>query len=113
MSVLVSDELKSIIGNLAEPYWVTTEPFPYRDFCREIVPPDGRNPVFPDGAVGIRVDDDFWAVAALPWECRFYSVQEIVAALWPDIVDPRFCPDGYVQKPNEYPPHCSARRTVE
>lgn len=72
---------------LAKPYWFERDSLPGNDFNREIVEP-GTSETFPDGCVGIRVDDDFWAVAALPLEqYREKSVEAIVAELWPHMVD--------------------------
>lgn len=69
---------------LAKPYWVARDGLPGLDFNREIVEP-GRYDAFPDGAVGIYVDDDFWSVAALPLErYRDVPIQEIVAEVWPE-----------------------------
>jgi hypothetical protein len=79
----------SIRHDLKEPYWCHAyDPkshFPGLDFNREIVMP-GTNETFPDGAVGIRVDDDFWEVAALPWKYRDTPLEEIVGELWPEYV---------------------------
>ena len=72
-------------NDLHDPYWARpddNDPWPGLDFNRELVPP-GKNEKFPDGAVGVRIDDDFWSVAALPWDWRKHTIQEIVAALWP------------------------------
>ena len=72
-------------GQLAAPYWAADEgeKLPGYDFNREIIAP-GANETFPDGAVGIRVDDDFWAVAALPLSFRSMPLPEVVSALWPE-----------------------------
>lgn len=69
-----------------QPYYVTpADELPFHDFNREIVAP-GQIDEFPDGAIGIRVDDDFWAVAALPYaEYADKSIQQIVQELWPSI----------------------------
>lgn len=76
------------IEDIKEPYWYDDEPseFPFLDFNREIVPP-GKNPIFKEGAVGIRIDDDFWSVVALPYSWKEYTIQEIVKKLWPSIYD--------------------------
>lgn len=53
------------------------------DFNKDIVPP-GINETFPDGVVGVRVDDDFWVVAALPYdEYVDTPIEDIVAEFWP------------------------------
>lgn len=41
---------------------------------------------------GIRCDDDFWLCAVLPYEFQKYEIQDIAAALWPDIEDLTFNP---------------------
>lgn len=71
--------------------WSSDVPCP--DFNREIAEP-GKMADFPDGAVGIRVDDDFWLVASLPYEFRGLTIQQIVAVLWPDIPEPEFNEDS-------------------
>lgn len=68
---------------LQKPYWAAEDNLPGTDFCREMCPP-GSNENFPEGAVGIYVDDDFWSVAALPWSYKDTPLQDIVAELWPD-----------------------------
>ncbi len=70
---------------LHDPYWACPDDadiWPGLDFNRELLPP-GESDKFPRGSVGIRIDDDFWQVAALPWEWREATLSEIVAALWP------------------------------
>lgn len=67
---------------LVHPYWAVADELPDDDFSKEIVEP-GTNDTFPDGAVGIRVDDDFWAVAALPLSFRNVPLEEIVKRFWP------------------------------
>lgn len=72
-------------NDLKSPYWALPDdkgPWPGLDFNREIVTP-GTNDTFPDGALGIRVDDDFWAVAALPLSWKDQPLADIVASLWP------------------------------
>ena len=78
------------------PYWTTpTDKLPFEecDFNREIVEP-GINEHFPDGAVGVRVDDNFWVVAVLPLSYRDTSIEEIVAEFWPDAKNPTYKPDA-------------------
>lgn len=76
-------------------YFVTpTHELPFTDFNREMIHP-GDHPELPYGCVGVRVDDDFWLVAVLPYkEYKDKSIQEIVAELWPDAKDPTFNPDS-------------------
>jgi len=82
---------------LERPYWVILEsddePFPAHDFNREIVRP-GLLPDFPEGAVGIRIDWNFWPVAALPYEeYKDVPIRKIVNEFWPQIDRPRYGPD--------------------
>lgn len=71
----------------AAPYW--HDPFteewgiPFDDFNREVIEP-GELPDLPDGAVGIRMDDDFWTCAVLPLTYRDKTVSEICMELWPE-----------------------------
>lgn len=80
---------------LEKPYYVSTGSLPGIDFNRELILP-GTNETFPDGAVGVRVDDDFWAVAALPWdEYNQKPIEEIVREFWADYEhEAQFCPDS-------------------
>ena len=65
----------------------------FNDFTKEVIEP-GNNPAFPDGAVGLRVDDDFWIAAALPYEYRTRPTEEIVREFWPELGnDFVVCPD--------------------
>lgn len=76
-------------SELKKPYWAAPDDkdvWPGLDFNRELVSP-GTNENFPCGAVGIRIDGDFWQVAALPWSWRHYPLPEIVRALWPSRAD--------------------------
>ncbi len=67
---------------------------PGNDFNREVVEP-GENKTFPNGAVGIRIDDDFWTVAALPLaEYRNIPIRDIVLKFWPEVTSPEFKPDS-------------------
>lgn len=69
------------------PYWHVPDGHPGADYCREVIQP-GVDPCLPDGAVGIRVDDDFWLVAVLPLEpYADESIQSIVADVWPHLAD--------------------------
>ena len=76
-----------------EPYWFS-ENSPFDDFNREIILP-GTNETFPDGALGIRADDDFWAVAVLPLEFKEAPLADIVGTLWPNIKNPVLNPDHH------------------
>lgn len=57
---------------------------PTSDFNREIAHP-GVHPKFPKGCVGIRCDDDFWRVAALPYKYLDTKIEDIVKDLWPKL----------------------------
>lgn len=63
-------------------YWVSSR-VPCFDFNKEIVIP-GVSETYPEGAVGIRTDDNFFAVAVIPYEYRDTSVQDIVEVLFSD-----------------------------
>lgn len=81
-------------AKLRTPYWAAPEDdLPFDDFNKETVEP-GTNETFPDGATGIRADDDFWQVAALPYEYRALDTATIVSILWPGIKDPVIRPDA-------------------
>lgn len=73
--------------------WNVGTGLPCHDFNREFIEP-GTNEEFPEGALGIRVDDDFWLVARLPYEYRVLSIEDLVEVLWPDITDATFNPDS-------------------
>ncbi len=66
----------------------------WNDFCREILHPSDNNEDFPEGAVGIRVDDDFWTVAVLPYEYVGWTLEDVVKDLWPCLEEPRLEPDS-------------------
>lgn len=70
------------------PYYVMAHnKVPYTDYSREMIPPN-TDDTFPDGAVGIRVDAGFWAIAALPWkEYKDVPLKDIVRKFWPDTMD--------------------------
>jgi hypothetical protein len=68
-------------------------PFEENDFNREIIHP-GENEDFSDGCVGIRVDDNFWVVAVLPYSYKDRTIQEIVQEFWPDAKNSTFKPDS-------------------
>jgi hypothetical protein len=83
------------MNKLEKPYWAAEEedlPFKHCDFNREIILP-GTNSIFLDGAVGIRVNHDFWVVAALPYYYKDKTIQEIVAEFWPTHENQTFNPD--------------------
>lgn len=57
---------------------------PCYDFNRELVYPN-THPKHRDGCIFVRTDDDFFVVAALPWEFNEISIGDIVAVLWPHL----------------------------
>lgn len=86
--------MNSIINDLIPPYFFTQDELPGLDFNREIIEP-GTNEEFPNGAIGIRADDDFWGVAALPLSYRDTPLAEIVKELWPQYAaSAKLCPDS-------------------
>jgi len=85
-------DLREELKALPDPYWVGENPS-FNDYNREIIEP-GMIDVFPEGAIGIRVDDDFWAVAALPLSYIDTPLEDIVEALWPEhTMDATYNPD--------------------
>lgn len=94
------DDLKAFLrGRKKKPYWVIRKNLPSYDFNREIIEP-GIHKTFPDGVVGVRVDDDFWAVAALPYRFVDLPLPDIVKTIWPDLVEKaRYEPDSDIHSP--------------
>jgi hypothetical protein len=83
-----------IRAQIQPPYFFTADELPGIDFNREIVEP-GEHEGFPEGAVGIRADGDFWTVAALPYSLKEVPLAEIVKQLWPQYADKAdLCPDA-------------------
>ncbi|UEM03687.1 hypothetical protein JL101_027695 [Skermanella rosea] len=82
-------------------WWVANQPLT-NDFNREIAAP-GSLDKFPDGAVAVRVDDDFFVVAVLPPEFVGLGIERIVPVLWPDVTDPVFKSDTFAT-PNQQAP---------
>jgi hypothetical protein len=79
-------ELRDKLKALRDPYGVDWFDIPFTDFNREIIQP-GELDTFPDGAIGIRVDGDFWAVGALPLSFIDTPLKDIVAVVWPQFAD--------------------------
>lgn len=67
---------------LHEEFWFDPT-HPWNDYCFDVEKP-GINDVYPNGCIGIRVDDDFWVVAVFPLGFLGMSIQEMVQVLWPD-----------------------------
>ncbi len=53
---------------------------------RELAAP-GALPEYPDGAVAIRSDGNFWTEAVLPWTLLEVPLPELAAALWPRVLE--------------------------
>ena len=60
--------------------WNYSPELPSGDINREIAHPSEQ---FPDGALGIRADGNFWQVALLPYWCVNLTIGEIASVLWP------------------------------
>ena len=81
-------------------YYTESKELPSHDFNFDIIEPvvSGKTEVCRQnqynntGAVGIRVDDDFLAVATLPYKFKDLTIEQIVAILWSDIEEPNFKP---------------------
>jgi hypothetical protein len=69
---------------LGDWYFGKGDTLPFHDFNREILHP-GESNSLPEGALGIRVDDDFWIVALLPYEYAVLDIRTLVRIIWPDI----------------------------
>jgi hypothetical protein len=63
------------------------EEMPFSDFNKEILAP-GLLLEYPDGAIGVRVDGDFYSIASLPYD-KYLNVpiQDIVKEFWPSKFD--------------------------
>lgn len=61
--------------------WYHTGSMSFDDFNKEIYPP-GYDEDFPTGCVGIRVDDDFWVEAVLPYKFKDLTIQDLCDVLW-------------------------------
>ena len=71
------------------------------DFNRDLIPPN-TSTERPEGIVGIRVDEDFFLVAILPWKYHELNIQEIVQVLWPRLYNKSiFRPDSSYNKPSD------------
>jgi hypothetical protein len=75
-----------------ETYWYKSwDKLPSYDLNRAIVEP-GKDLEYPQGALGIYADDDFYCVGVLPYEMRHYDFKTIVQILWPNHT-PKIRPD--------------------
>lgn len=75
-------ELESPYGAMPD-----DEEMPFSDFNKEILAP-GLLPDYPGGAIGVRVDGDFYSIAALPYDKYLHvSIQDIVKEFWPSKFD--------------------------
>ena len=57
---------------------------PSLDFNREIAHP-GVSKDYPEGILGLRVDDDFWVVALLPYKYIDLPIEFLVENMWPSL----------------------------
>lgn len=104
-SMAETDHGGGVKGLTLEPWWVALDGLPDHDFNREIHHPgeeDEEDDAFPDGALRIMVDDDFWCVARLPYEFRDLSIETLVGVLWPEIADAEFRPDSGSDEQDQY-----------
>lgn len=88
----LTNRLRGFKLSPAEPYfwYEKVDEMPGHDFTRELIKPSKE---WPEGVVCIRVDDDFWSMAALPWEYRRLPLAVVVEILWPEIEKPILCAD--------------------
>lgn len=93
-----SNDLRTFVASMTESegnrrvgVWGFHEKPAFDDFNKEIVDPG--NALMPEGACGVRSDDNFWTEAILPYRFAGLSIQEIVAVLWPQFREPKFGPD--------------------
>jgi hypothetical protein len=78
---------------LTHVYWAyDADSIPFEDFNKEIYPP-GVHPDFPEGVLSIRVDDNFWQVALLPYRFHELSMEYLAQILWPGLTDCYFNED--------------------
>lgn len=66
--------------------WWFDPKHPFWDFTKCIVDP-GTNESYPEGAIGVRGDDNFWSIAVFPDKFKPLTIQEIVTIVWPDKLD--------------------------
>lgn len=76
------------------------EEMPFSDFNKEIIAP-GLMDEFPNGAIGIRVDDNFYSIGALPYSYLSVPIQEIVKEFWPSKFDQADFGDDYTTTAEE------------
>lgn len=101
----VHSDIKRIVDNaLANPSapggheWFVSHDNPHRDVNREVVTPGSivDQHSFPEGAMIIRVDDDFYSIALLPYELSFYDFRTVLKIIWPDV--------NYTIRPDSHDP---------
>lgn len=97
-------------------YYFVDSGLPGIDFNREIIKP-GQAEDYPDGALAIRADDDFWIVAVLPIQYKSWPLEKIVETLWPEYAkDAKYTPDADTPERAIYEANCygaSERRRAE
>lgn len=77
--------------------------YPFNDFTKEIV--EFEIDDYPEGAIDIRGDDNFWIFAVFPLKFKTLTVQEIVSVVWPshNSESAVFLEDYYEQPYNKGP----------
>ena len=77
-----------------KPYWIARTGLPGLDFNRCLVAP-ATTESYPDGALAVYVDGNYWCVACLPLHpYGDMTIEEIVARLWPTYVgEATYAPD--------------------
>lgn len=95
------DDLKAFVStlrlnkrktDLKKRIWYVDLKHPFSDFTKAVWEP-GLDKKLPRGGVIIEGDFGFFMVAALPYQFKDLSTQEIVSVLWPHKSDAVFHPD--------------------
>ena len=84
-ATLMYSDLADDYANGKSPYYVGCA-LPTLDFNKEICPP-GTIERFPEGVVGLRTDDNFFTVGAIPYEFRDLSIKDIAETLYAELYD--------------------------
>lgn len=98
-------KLKEFFKNNKEDKWWYHKDFntlPSRDFNKDIIHPNNYSDEYKEGALGLRVDGDFWAVAAMPYEFSELTTKEIVTILWPESVGKAYFKPDSVESEDDY-----------
>jgi hypothetical protein len=96
--IAAADELAALVATLVasgedeavspDGWFIRSRP-PSHDFNFEVL----QAPEFPEGALKVMSDHDFWTVAFLPLRFRDLGCETVVRALWPDIANPVILPE--------------------